>query len=121
MPAGRVTSRLEHMSDLTPAERLAKLRTLEEWLDWQLRDTRRKVADLEQQVRAVHGYVTEQEQQAGKATGVTIHSADCPKIRQPVTALGASEAQYALVKDPGFQHPCQHCRPDKLLGIVRAD
>lgn len=107
------------MSDLTPAERLAKLRTLEAWLDWQLRDTRRKIEQLAEQVRAVHGYVTEPEQQAGKATGVTIHSADCPKIRQPVTALGASEAQYALVKDPGFQHPCQHCRPDKTLGTVR--
>lgn len=107
------------MSDLTPAERLAKLRALEEWLAWQLEQTRRKIGDLEQQVRTVHGYVTEAERQAGKPTGVTIHSADCPHIRQPVTALDATEAQHAMVRDPGFQHPCQHCRPDKQLGIAK--
>lgn len=107
------------MSDLTPAERLAKLRALEEWLDWQLRDTRRKIEQTAEQVRIVHGYVTEPEQQAGSPTGVTIHSADCPHIRHPVATLNANDAHYALLKDPKFQHPCQHCRPDKQLGLTK--
>jgi hypothetical protein len=35
------------MNDLPPAERLAKLRALEEWLDYQLRTTRAKIRTLE--------------------------------------------------------------------------
>lgn len=35
------------MSDLPPAERLAKLRALEEWLDWQLGNTRARIRTLE--------------------------------------------------------------------------
>ncbi|WP_446458611.1 DUF6233 domain-containing protein [Streptomyces rochei] len=35
------------MSDLPPEERLAKLRALEEWLDWQLNNTRAKIRTLE--------------------------------------------------------------------------
>lgn len=107
------------MSDLSPAERLAKLRAVEAWLDWQLRDTRRRIEQVAEQVRAVHGYVTEQERQAGKPTGVTIHTADCAKIGQAVTTLDANEAQRALLKDASFNHPCQHCRPDKALGITK--
>lgn len=113
------THRLEHMSDLTPVERLAKLRTLADWLDWQMRDTRRKIAEVEEQARVTTGYVTEQKRRAGQPIGVTIHAADCVKIQQPVATLDATEAQYALVKDDGFTHPCQHCRPDKALGIMK--
>ncbi|MEU0072921.1 DUF6233 domain-containing protein [Streptomyces sp. NPDC006332] len=106
------------MSELSPAERLAKLRTLEVWLGWQLRDTQRKIEQVEQQTRAA-GYVTEQERRAGQAVGVTVHAADCPKIHQPVTTLTATDAHYALVKDASFSHPCRHCRPDKTLGILK--
>ncbi|MEV2211325.1 DUF6233 domain-containing protein [Streptomyces sp. NPDC050997] len=74
---------------------------------------------VEQQARTTGGYVTEQERKAGPAVGVTIHAADCPKISRPVTTLDATKAQYALIKDRGFHHPCQHCRPDKTLGIVK--
>lgn len=35
------------MNDLTPEERLAKLRALEEWLDYQLRSTRAKIRTVE--------------------------------------------------------------------------
>lgn len=119
MPAGHPTPTLEHMSDLSPMERLAKLRALEEWLDWQLRDTRRRIEQAEQQARAVTGYITEPERKAGQPIGVTIHRADCTHIQQPVASLDATKAQYALVKDDGFHHPCQHCRPDVALGIVK--
>jgi hypothetical protein len=107
------------MSDLTTAERLAKLRAVEEWLDWQLRQTRQRIEQVEQQARAITGYITEQERKAGQAVGVTVHAADCPKISQPVATLDATKAQYALIKDPGFHHPCQHCRPDKALGVAK--
>ncbi|MFJ8636071.1 DUF6233 domain-containing protein [Streptomyces sp. NPDC093568] len=107
------------MSDLSPSERLAKLRVLEEWLDWQLRGTRRKIEQVAQQVRATDGYVSEQDRRAGKPVGVTIHAADCAHIQQPVTTLDATKAQYALLKDASFQHPCQRCRPDKLLGLAK--
>lgn len=113
------TPRIEHMPDLSPSERLAKLRAVEAWLDWQLRDTRRRIADLEQQARAVDGYITEAERHAGKPVGVTIHAADCTHIQQPAATLDATRAQYALLKDGGFNHPCQHCRPDKTLGLVK--
>jgi hypothetical protein len=112
-------ARHQHMSDPPPAERLANLRTLEVWLGWQLRDTQRKIEQVEQQTRATGGYITEQERRAGQAVGVTIHAADCPKIHQPVATLTATDAQYALVKDASFTHPCQHCRPDKTLGILK--
>ncbi|MGW0795946.1 DUF6233 domain-containing protein [Streptomyces sp. NPDC002692] len=105
------------MSELSNVERLAKLRTLEAWLGWQLRDTQRKIEGLAQQVRAVEGYVTEQERRAGKAVGATLHAADCAKILQPVTTLDATKAQYALMKDPGTVHACEHCRPDRALGV----
>ncbi|MFF1320078.1 DUF6233 domain-containing protein [Streptomyces chartreusis] len=107
------------MSDLLPSERLAKLRALEEWLAWQLRDTRRKIEQVAQQVRATDGYVSEQDRRAGKPVGVTIHAADCANIHQPVTNLDATKAQYALLKDSSFHRPCQRCRPDKLLGLTK--
>ena len=107
------------MTDLSPVERLAKLRTLADWLEWQLRQTRQKIEQAEQQARATTGYVTEQERKAGQAVGVTIHTADCTKISQPVATLDATDTQYTLIKDPGFHHPCQHCRPDIALGIAK--
>lgn len=38
------------MSDLPPDERLAKLRALEEWLDWQLGNTRARIRTVEAEV-----------------------------------------------------------------------
>ena len=103
------------MSDLTLVERLAKLRTLKLWLDWQVRDTDRKIADLERRISAITGYVTEQERRAGKPVGVTIHKAECTHIQQPVAVLTEAEARFALAKDAGFMHPCEHCHPEKEL------
>jgi hypothetical protein len=107
------------MNDMPPAERLAKLRAVEQWLEWQLQDTRRRIEAVEQQVRAVDGYVTEQERHAGRPVGVTIHAADCAKVQHPVASLTATKAQYALLKDPAFTHPCEHCRPDIALGTAK--
>ncbi|MGP4052070.1 hypothetical protein [Streptomyces sp. 2A115] len=40
--------------DLRPVDRLAKLRALEEWLDWQLNSTRRKIREVTAQVEQDH-------------------------------------------------------------------
>ncbi|MEV7975476.1 DUF6233 domain-containing protein [Streptomyces sp. NPDC086519] len=103
------------MSDLTLVERLAKLRAVEAWLDWQLRQTRHRIEQTEQQVRAAGAYTTEQERRAGQAVGVTLHTADCARIQQPVNMLTEAEARFALAKDAGFTHPCVHCHPEKQL------
>lgn len=86
------------MSDLTSAERLAKLRTLEAWLDWQLHDTRRKIAALEAEASPPVGYVVEK------------------KIRDD-HPLGADDARTAIAKDGRFFHACEFCKPGESLGI----
>ncbi|MGW0795203.1 DUF6233 domain-containing protein [Streptomyces sp. NPDC002692] len=103
------------MSDLTPVERLAKLRTLEQWLDYQLRDTRRKIKEGEEWLAASGGYVSEREIKAGEPIGVTLHAASCTRIQHPTAVLDEAEARFALNKDGGFIHPCVHCHPEKAL------
>ncbi|MFD4596687.1 DUF6233 domain-containing protein [Streptomyces sp. NPDC058464] len=103
------------MSDLNPAERLAKLRAVEAWLDWQLRETRHRIEQVEQQIQTTGGYVTEQERKAGQPVGVTIHTADCTRIGEAIAILTEAEARFALAKDGGFMHPCVHCHPEKEL------
>lgn len=105
------------MSDLPPAERLAKLRALEEWLDWQLRDTRRKITQTEQQIQEQVGYVSEQAIREGHPLGATIHRANCTMIDRAVTTLSADDARTALTKDTKFFHPCEFCAPEKPLDI----
>lgn len=102
------------MSDLSPIERLTKLRAVEAWLDWQLRETRRRIEQVEQQLQTTGGYVTEPERKAGQAVGATIHRADCARIQQPTSILTETEARFALAKDPTM-HPCVHCRPERAL------
>ncbi|QLJ06803.1 hypothetical protein HZZ00_37885 (plasmid) [Streptomyces sp. NEAU-sy36] len=102
------------MPDLSPAERLAKLHTLEEWLAWQLETTRRKIRDLEAQ--AVE-YVVEGEIHKGHPLGATVHVAGCTAIRREVRSFTAEEARFALTKDKRFFHGCEDCEPGKSLGI----
>lgn len=105
------------MSDLSPTERLAKLRALEEWLDWQLRDTRRKITQTEQQMQDQVGYISEQAIREGHPLGATIHRATCIKIERAVTTLTADEARQALTNDATFFGSCKTCDPWKALGI----
>ena len=115
MPGAHPTHTLERMSDLTPIERLAKLRAVEAWLDWQLRQTRQRIEQVEQQIQAAGDYVTEQERRAGQPVGVTLHTATCTRIGQPAAILTEAQARFALAKDGGFMHPCEHCQPDQAL------
>jgi nitrile hydratase len=107
------------MSELSPAERLAKLCALEEWLAWQLQDTRRKIGQTEQQLQAEEnvGYISEQAIREGHPLGATIHRANCTMVERAVTTLAADEARQALVNDPKFFHGCEFCAPGKALGV----
>ncbi|MFC4502951.1 MULTISPECIES: DUF6233 domain-containing protein [Streptomyces] len=107
------------MSELSPAERLAKLRTLEEWLAWQLDQTRRKIGDVERRLQQEEqgGYISEQAIHNDHPAGVTIHRADCTMIERPVTSLTAEKACWSLSNDKSFFHPCQFCAPGKALGL----
>ncbi|MFI9598962.1 DUF6233 domain-containing protein [Streptomyces sp. NPDC052043] len=103
------------MSDLSPAERLEKLRTLESWLAWQLQDTRRKITALEQ---AAARYIVEKQIREGHPLGATIHLADCTMPQRETRPLSAEDARAALTKDAQFFHACEFCAPDRSLGIA---
>jgi len=106
--------RIEHMPDLPPAERLAKLRTLEEWLAWQLETTRRKIRDLEQQQRQPARYVIEPKRDPKHPEPATIHLADCTMAQRDTVPVSADEARLGLDKDPDIA-ACEFCAPDKTL------
>lgn len=105
------------MSELSAGERLAKLRTLEEWLAWQLQDTRRKIQDVERQVQEQAGYIVEKEISKGHPLGATIHLADCTMAQRETRTISGEEARFALTKDGGFFTPCEFCDPRKALGV----
>lgn len=104
------------MSDLTPAERLAKLRTLAEWLDWQLRDTRRKIAALETAASPPVGYVVEKKIRDDHPLGAIVHLATCTMPERDTQPISADDARTALAKDGQFFEACEFCAPDKPLG-----
>jgi CHASE3 domain sensor protein len=108
--------RIERMTDLPPGERLAKLRTLEEWLRWQLQDTQRKIAAVEQQVRE-QAYVVEKAIREGHPLGATVHLADCTMAQRETRQVSADEARFALTKDKGFFTSCEFCAPAASLGV----
>jgi uncharacterized lipoprotein YddW (UPF0748 family) len=107
------------MSELSPVERLAKLHALEEWLAWQLQDTRRRIDGIEQQIRDVEQsvYVSEQDAPDGEPARVVIHRAGCTDIEKPVTTLTADKARWALANDPRFFRSCDTCKPGQALGV----
>jgi hypothetical protein len=105
------------MTDLPPAERLAKLRTLEEWLAWQLDQTRRNIAAVEREVQQEAGYIVEKEIREGHPLGATIHLATCTMVQRETRTVSADEARHALTKDKQFFQACEFCAPAASLGI----
>ncbi|WP_265560974.1 DUF6233 domain-containing protein [Streptomyces hygroscopicus] len=106
------------MPDLSPSERLAKLKALEEWLAWQLDQTRRKIADLEQQQARPVEYKLEQKLRESHPLGATIHLADCTMTQRETRPISPDDARAALSKDRKFFMSCEFCRPDTKLGIL---
>ncbi|MFE7394793.1 DUF6233 domain-containing protein [Streptomyces sp. NPDC057582] len=132
------------MSDPGSVSRLDKLRALEEWLDWQLRQTRGRIRELEAQERQGH---QQQEQRArekrvqGKPRveetrskerrsrtpdwgiddiGVgtlqsEVHRGDCFAAGKRLRAISREQALAALA---GGAPACEVCRPDTALGAL---
>ena len=105
------------MSDLSAGERLAKLRALEEWLEWQLNNTRQKIHALEQAEKAPVRYVIEPKQHPKHPDPARIHLADCTMPQRKTIPISAGEARIGLAKDPDMFAVCEFCDPGKSLGI----
>lgn len=104
------------MSDLSPTERLAKLRAVEEWLAWQLQQTRQRIRDLEAQTPR---YALEPKQHPKHPQPALIHLADCRMPNRATSPVEADTARIGLTKDADNIAPCDFCRPDVALGIVK--
>lgn len=103
------------MSELPPAERLAKLQTLEAWLDWQLHDTRRKIHSLQQIISNPAGqYVIEPKRHPTHPQPALIHLADCTMPQRKTLPVDADQARLGLAEDPDIA-PCPFCTPRRGL------
>jgi hypothetical protein len=109
-------SSIEHMNDLPIAERLARHRTVEAWLVWQLEQTRRTIRELEQAAEQVR-YVIEPKQNPKHPQPALVHLADCTMPQRKTLPIDASEARIGLTKDAENCAACQFCNPSKSLGI----
>jgi hypothetical protein len=117
MADGSDTPRIEHMTELPPAERLAKLRAVETWLEWQLRQTRQRIHALEQEQAKPVEYKLEERLREGHPLGAAIHVADCAMTQRETRPIDAGVARDALTKDRKFFRACEFCTPEKTLGL----
>jgi hypothetical protein len=103
------------MNDLSPAERLAKYRAVEEWLVWQLGQTRRKIRDLEQPPPTA--YVIEPKQHPRHPQPALIHTADCTMPQRDTSPVKDDQARIALTKGGDDITGCEFCNPGASLGL----
>ncbi|MCX5000914.1 DUF6233 domain-containing protein [Streptomyces longwoodensis] len=109
------------MNDLSPEERLAKLRTLEEWLAWQLDATRAKVRTLEAQVererkakaRAWAEMRWKLEPARGRRT--VLHRGGCGIWKGEHGYVEREEVMLALTDESMQVEMCQVCNPEPGL------
>jgi hypothetical protein len=105
------------MNDLSPAERLAKLRVLREWLEWQLNSTLQKISELEQAAGQSAGYVLEPKPNPKHPAPALIHVAGCTMTNRKTSPVTEHNARLSLTKDRDHFAPCEFCAPDKELGL----
>lgn len=109
------------MPDLPPAERLAKLRALEEWLDWQLNSTRAKirivVAEVEREKRTAARAWAEQRWKLEPARNkrTVLHRGGCGIWKGEQGYLERHEVMLALEDDTFTVEMCQVCNPESGL------
>jgi hypothetical protein len=109
------------MSDLSTGERLAKLRALEEWLDWQLNSTRQKIRTLEAQeererrqaARAWAEARWKVEPARGRRT--VLHRGGCGIWKGELGFLSREEALLVLEDDSLNVEMCGVCNPGNGL------
>ncbi|MFF1574847.1 DUF6233 domain-containing protein, partial [Leifsonia sp. NPDC058292] len=94
------------MSDLSPSERLAKLAALEEWLAWQLGDTRRKIRETEQAVEEerrrrerAHAELNFKIEPQRAGRGAKLHRGGCHLYRHEMGYITRDDALIALDDD----------------------
>ncbi|MCX5601641.1 DUF6233 domain-containing protein [Streptomyces phaeochromogenes] len=107
---------------MPPAERLAKLSALEQWLDWQLHDTRRKIrqltAQVEQERRRRERAHAEQRWKLEPRRGTReaiLHRGGCGQWTRQMGYLTRQEVLLALTDDELKIEPCGICRPETGL------
>ncbi|MDF6042115.1 DUF6233 domain-containing protein [Streptomyces sp. JH14] len=109
------------MPDPGSISRLDKLRALEEWLDWQLRQTRNRVRELEVQerqeqqrrerARAELSWKLQPQQSGGPAL---LHRGGCAAYTAQMGFINREEAIIAM-NEPDIE-PCPVCTPQTGLG-----
>jgi hypothetical protein len=109
------------MNDLPPGERLAKLKALEEWLDWQLNSTRSKIRTVEAQVerekRAAERAYAEQRWKLEPARNkrAVLHRGGCGIWKKEHGYLERREVLLALEDDTITVEMCGVCNPEPGL------
>lgn len=114
---------IEHVNDLSPADRLAKLRTLEEWLDWQLNATRQKIRTTEAQIerdrhQAARAYAEMRWKLQPSRNGdrrATLHRGGCGIYKNEHGYLERSDVLLALDDDSLAVEMCEICKPETGL------
>ncbi|MFF1358686.1 DUF6233 domain-containing protein [Streptomyces sp. NPDC058297] len=106
------------MSDLSPSERLAKLAALEEWLEWQLGDTRRKIRETEQAIEEdrrrrerAHAELNFKIEPKRAGRDAKLHRGGCNLYKNEMGYISRGDARIALeLTDPPIE-PCDICNP----------
>lgn len=112
---------IEHVNDISPAGRLAKLRALEEWLDWQLNTTRSKIrtveAQIEQEKRAAERAYAEQrwKLEPSREGRTVLHRGGCGIWKKEHGYLERGEALLALEDEVLTVVMCGVCNPEPGL------
>jgi hypothetical protein len=109
------------MNDLSPGERLAKLRALEEWLDYQLRTTRAKIRTLEaerdrERKAAARAWAEQQfKVEPARDRRTVLHRGGCGIWKGEHAFLSREEALLALEDDSLAVEMCSVCNPEPAL------
>ncbi|MEU9013204.1 DUF6233 domain-containing protein [Streptomyces sp. NPDC048479] len=113
------------MSEEVP--RLERLRSVRQWLSWQLRRTDESIAELERQETAAvrtartlpprePAWKLSMLRAGGKPSPDAVHTSDCRMAGNPTKQLTREQALRALTQD-GIR-ACPYCRPDTDLGVL---
>ena len=115
------TPTIEQVNDLSSAERLAKLKALEEWLAWQLANTRGKIraveAEVEQQKRAAARAWAEARWKLEPARDrrTVLHRGGCGIWKGETGFLERGEVLLLLEDDSLHVEMCGVCNPESGL------
>ena len=109
------------MNDLSPADRLAKLHALEEWLNWQLNDTRRKIRTVEAQVerdrmQAARAWAEQRwKLEPARDRRTVLHRGGCGIWKGETGFLERHEVLMALEDESLAVEMCGVCKPETGL------